>query len=327
MSIIYNRLVKKMTPSWRAGSPNEFSENEKRSYVKVDTRWIVFGFLFVTCIFGLLLRYVYRQRTIIRAQNAIMRTTNQMARSLPTGNSGTRSTSHDRRMSDLRRRMRAFVPAADALKNLREDAAGLREKLEGEREFDSDAVYRRGSWVHHEAPPYNDNDYFFFSCGVASSDPWEFKHKYDHQDKASTHVWWHTPELRLNEMHDKEKERLLRVFSAPDVSTTTSSDARPAGPRRRYIHEIEGKQTSREYKEYKEHVLSSWLRPDPTMFGSIKINPGKTTSALAHIGCVSASCVGGTAMQKVPMEVPLDESKLSTIYARVQESISGQGST
>ncbi|KAI9664937.1 MAG: hypothetical protein M1821_006385 [Bathelium mastoideum] len=231
-------------------------------------------------------------------------------------------------MSELRRRMRAFIPAQD-LKHLREDIirhrASANEDVDAEK--DSDASYRRESWMHHEVPPYNNNDWFFFSSGTASTDPWDFKHHQQHRERAGTHVWWHSPDLKLEEMHNKGQECLLRAYDVPEQATTTSREGQAGTAHHRHGHHRpkEGEHFAGEKPE-QEYLFSSRLRPDPTMFGSVNISPGKTDSALALIGYISAAAVCKTAMQKVPVEVPLDESKLNWVYTRLQETISGQAS-
>ncbi|KAL9067329.1 MAG: hypothetical protein Q9157_006842 [Trypethelium eluteriae] len=331
LNIIYNRLVKRLVPN---SGPNRAIDNPKEvrnSFTASDTGWIAFGTLLVTCIIGTLLMYIYHRHVIVRTQNAVLRTADQMARTLPTGTHNVGPQVDGDRMAELRRRMRAFVPAEDALRHLRTDSASRRASMapyidaETSTFEEDDSSYRQEAWVHHEAPPYNNNDWFFFSSGTASSDPWDFNHKKQHLDKASTHNWWHTPELKLAAVHDSGHECFFRALDTADSALTSSSDAMLSGARNRLARHLETDSDLIENKEEgeKEHFYSSWLRPDPASFGSVNIRTGNADSALAYIGCVAASSVGGSAMQKVPMEVPLDQSKLSWMPSSPSDTVSG----
>ncbi|KAL9095620.1 MAG: hypothetical protein Q9165_002052 [Trypethelium subeluteriae] len=266
---------------------------------------------------GTLFMYIHRRHAMIRSQNAVLRTADQMVRIQPTGLHSTGSQVEGHRMAELRRRMRAFVPAEDALRHLRADSARRGASMapyinaKTSTSSEDDSCYRREAWVHHEAPPYNNNDdWFFFSSGTASSDPWDFKHQKKHLDKASTHNWWHSPELKLAAVHDSGHECHFRTSDTADAALTSSSDAMFSTARNRLARHLGTDADSIESKEQgeKDHFYSSWLRPDPASFGPVNIHTGKADSALAIVGCIAASSVGGSAMQKVPMEVPLDQS-------------------
>ena len=59
-----------------------------------------------------------------------------------------------------------------------------------------------------------------------------------------------------------------------------------------------------------EHLYSSSARPHPDMFSPISIEPGSMGPAVVFIGCVFGASVGGSAMSRAPMEVPLNNSVL-----------------
>lgn len=328
MDVIYRRLVKRFIPTQDSNTANEIDEDSSPSSMVTSTKLIAIGVVVIICAIGALALHHSHRRAVIRTQNAAGRTINDIARSLPTGIYNPGSPVDERRKSELRRRMRAFAPAEDALRLMKADAASRRSSTVAETDSetttlqDDSSSYRRGSYpVHHEAPPYNNNDWFLFSSGTASSDPWDFQHKQQHLDKANTHKWWHTPELKLAEAHDQEHERSLRLLDTETGASTTSSDVTLHSTRHRHASLPKIAHASTEEREEKEHFYSSWLRPDPVSFGPVNIKPGKTDSALAYIGCVFASSVGGSAMQKVPMEVPLDQSKLSWMPMSPQDTI------
>ena len=331
MEVIYERLVRRFTPASDLGSEDQLAGSTEHPFAMIHAMWIALITLLVACACGAFLWYIRHRNAVKRT---LVRSTNHIARSSPTGTYSTGSTVDDQRRSELRRRMRAFVPAEDALKHLKTNAGSsqtsVTESINSDTKIrrDSDSSYRRGSWVHHEAPPYNNNDWFFFSSGTASSDPWDLKHRRQHLDKASTHNWWHSADLKLAQAHDKEEQEHTLHSTLETVtrssSSTTGSDAVLFGARNRHRRESQNADhLGEDEKEGKEHFYSSWLRPDPVMFGPVNIKPGKLDSALAYMGCVLASSVGGSAMQKVPMEVPLDESKLSWMPMSPQDTVPG----
>jgi hypothetical protein len=306
---------------------------------------------------ALLCLYIFRWHIQVQERNDAPIGFYSPARTVPTQPVGMGSAVDHRRISELKRRWRAFVPAEDALRHLKTQSSRSSSrslsvpsltdvKLEDDARDDSE--YRRGSWVHHEAPPYHDEDWFYFESGTASSDPWDFKHKRDHLKRGGTHKWAHTPELKISA--DKHgQEVYLRSFDTPElttVSTTTSSDATLAQdphPHRRRLaakvdqqfkkldaHDAEHDQDSPmseekddDDKPEKDHFFSSWLRPEPIMFKSINIKPGQAPPALALIGCTVAASVGGSAMRKVPMEVPLDQSAMGWMPMKPQDQLGG----
>ncbi|KAI9695754.1 MAG: hypothetical protein M1820_008426 [Bogoriella megaspora] len=326
ISVDFPNHVKGHTSNLRKRFWNS-SRSDQRDIDQIRLSGLIVAGLVALLFAGGILLQLYRPRrlpSLYPQEQSI----NSIARSTPTsGLYGTAAPMDDERKSNLRQRMRtlrAFVPAEDALSHLKAAKNSRSSSITVLEERNDNGVYRRASWVHHEAPPYNNDDYFFFSSGTASSDPWDFKHKKEHREHGGTHKWCHSPQYKIGAQPQGDKHvsvQELPSLTNTDTATTTTSESTLAAENRfrkfnaehlksaltEDSSDSEDSETSSKREHWKQSLYSACMRSDPPMFSPVNIKPGKVKPGIAFVGCVAGATVGGSAMLKVPMKVPLDE--------------------